>query len=321
MKVLREVLCILLVVLCASTLHTAAEELVSLGLLVSGPTGDYLFSFPDNEEYMFVRFGGDQASFQIHTDTALYQDIAGIIASGIFEGYQTTGVGLLDRGIMFGQPGSFGHVFVADSSLATLTFTTDGGAVSERFEIPDEGVDDGYAYVHFNFDDIPGEIWIEVLNGQLIAPPEEPEISLISFGLPAGGGGAFGVTPESISITMKNKSETPFSGPIDCAIGLSYATNWIPEWCTTYSKTRGFVTLGPGEEATYVVEIPVAPISAVEALRMREIYWSSCYVDPDPGQDYIGILVTVNDSQRCIFVPFQDQTYTAATKKPNGNGE
>ena len=321
MRILREVLCILLVVLCVSTLHTIAEELVNLGLLVTGPSGNYLFSFPDNEEYMFVRFGGNQASFQIRTDTTLYQDFAGVLASGVFEGYQTTGVGLLDRGIMFGQPGSYGHVFVAGSSLATLSFSTNSGAVSEQFEVTDEGLDDSYAYVQFNLDDIPGEIWIEVLNGHLMVPLGEPEINLISFGLPAGGGGAFGELPESVSITLKNESETPFSGPIGCAIGLSYAVNWIPEWCTTYSKTRGSISLGPGEEETYVVEIPVAPISAVEALRMREIYWSSCYVDPDPGQDYIGVVVTVNDAQWCIFVPFQDQTYTAATKKPNRNGE
>jgi len=320
MKNTLRLTCSLLIIICASVVSALPSDDVTLGLMISGTSGDYLFSFSQEEEFMFVKFGGTQASFGILTATSLFEDLCAVFAGESFAGYQTTGVGLLDRGIAFGAPGEFQHLWVAGDTVASFSFSTEGGTVSERFEITDSDVEDKYAYVQFVLEEVIGDLWIEVLNGQLVLPapppPEEPKLRLLSFSGPAGGGGAAGQTPQQVVIEIVNSGNVPFSGPIECAIGLAYSTDWIPEWFTNFSDAvLGTVSLNPGEVGTYEVTVPVIPVRAIEELRRRQGLFTS-YVDPDPDQDYIGLHLCMNKQHWCVFLPFRDQTQTAITRKP-----
>lgn len=315
MKHLERTLCILLLLLSVVICATADDD-VTLGLMVSDGVSDYIFTFPDTEDYMFVLFGGDDASFGILTDTSLFSDTCGIFAEGLFDGFQTTGVGLLDRGITFGALGDLGNEFQTGDILATFSFTTANGVITERFEITDVDVEDGYAFVQFLIDQVGGNLWIEVLNGFLVEQPEGANLRMVSYDLPAGGGGSAGYDPITIQLIIQNTGGLPFSGPVECAVGLSYATNWIPEWCTTYCDVcLGNITLAPGEIGTYEVTIPAIPQTAIEELRKREDVWTS-YVDPDPGQDYIGVHLCMGESQWCVFVPFEERFNITAMRKP-----
>ena len=288
---------------------------VTLGLVVSDGATDYLFAFPETEEYMFVLFGGSNASFGILTETSLFSDTCGILATGLFDGFQTTGVGLLDRGITFEGLGSLGNDFEVGDVLASFSFTTDDGTMTERFEITDVDYEDGFAFVQFLIDQVGGELWIEVLNGFLI-DDGGPILRMTGYDVPAGAGGSAGFEPITIEVTIQNFGDEPFAGPVDCAIGLSYATNWIPEWCTNYIEScLGNVALAPGEAGTYEVTIPAIPQSAIEELRKREEIWTG-YEDPDPGQDYIGVHLCMNETHWCVFVPFEEQFNTTAMRKP-----
>jgi len=256
---------------CAAVLGSLAASDPTLGLLITGPSGNFLFSFPQGTPYMLVEFGGGGASLQILTGTTLYEDVCVIFSSGLFSGYQVTGVGLLDRGISFDAPGDFGNTFLAGETLASFSFTPESGTATERFEVADDGLGESYAYVQFVVPDAPGDLWIKVLNGELVLPEGEPELQLVSYEGPAGGGGAVGQTPTVVTVTIKNVGSVQFTGPLDFSIGLSYAANWIPEWCTIFSNASlGVVILEPGAVGTYDLTIPAVPITAVEALERRE---------------------------------------------------
>lgn len=315
MKHRTRTLCVLLLLLGVAVCAMADD--VTLGLVVSDGANDYVFAFPETEEYMFVQFGGNNASFGILTDTSLFSDVCGILATGLFDGFQTTGIGLLDRGISFEGHGRLGNDFQVGETLATFSFSTENGVMTERFEISDD-VDGGYAFVQFLIDQVGGDLWIDVLNGYLLEDGG-PILRMTSYDLPeppAGGGGAIGQVPATIQVTIQNFGDETFSGPVDCAIGLSYATNWIPEWCTNYVEgCLGEVTLEPGEAGTYEVTIPAIPQSAIEELRKREEIWTG-YEDPDPGQDYIGVHLCMNETHWCVFVPFEEQFNTTAMRKP-----
>jgi len=292
---------------------------VDLGLLIVGPSGDYMFTFSHDEQYMLLRFGGDGAAFDILTDTTLYQDLCSVFATGIFEGYQTTGVGLLDREVVFGSPGGLESLLVVDRTLASFRFSTEVGAIAERFEIASDDLEDPHAYLQFVIGQVPGDLWVEVVNGQLVVAPE-PVLRLLSFNQPAGGGGEVGNAGETvISVMIKNVSDVPFFGPVDYSIGLTYYVNWVPEWCTTYFGARiPDVALFPGETETFDLTIPVVPAWAVEELRKRATIWTG-YVDPDPEQDYIGVRLSANGADWCVFLPFQDRTFTTVVRKANGS--
>lgn len=316
MKGLRAAMCALLLVVGAVSWLTTAGTDPRLGLLITGSAGEYLFSFPQGEQFMFVRFGGTNASFSILTGTTLYDDICAVFAGGLFAGYQTTGVGLLDREIAFADPGSFGNLFVAGETLARFSFASETGVVNQRFEITEELLEESFAYVQFVVGEFDGELWLEVLNGELVEPlVVSPRLRLASYSVPAGGGGEVGDAPGTVTMTITNDGPGSFTGPVQCGIGLSYGTNWIPEWCTLFCDTcLANVTLGPGESGTYEVAIPVIPISAVDALRKRELLWTG-YMDPDPGQDYIGVHLCIGNGHWCLFVPFQEVAKTTAMRK------
>ena len=308
-------ICVLLLAMGMGLPAIAAGD-VTLGLVVSDGVQDYIFEFPDSEEFMFVQFGGDDASFGILTDTSLFNDLCSVAAQSLFEGFQTTGVGLLDRGITFGGSGLLNQEFRTGETLASFSFSTSEGIMSERFEITDADLDGGYAFVQFLIDQVGGNLWIEILNGYLLEP-EDPELKMISYSSdPAGGGGAVGDGLGSIVVEIQNTGNVPFIGEVRCAIGLSYATNWVPEWCTNYCEVciQG-VSLAPGEVGTYKVDIPMVPTQALEELRRREQIWTG-YVDPDPGQDYVGVSLCMGKKQWCLFVPFSPLHEFTAMKKP-----
>ena len=323
MKHPKRILCVLLFLL-GATICTSAGDDVTLGLVISDGLNDYVFAFPSTEEYMYVLFGGENATFGILTDTSLYSDMCGILAEGLFDGFQTTGVGLLDRGITLDGLGSLGNEFQTGDILASFSFSTDSGVISERFEIANVDYDDGYAFVQFLIDEVGGDLWIEVLNGFLVEQPRGSTLRMISYSFPGGGGGTVGYDPITVELVIQNVGDMPFSGPVDCAVGLSYATNWVPEWCTTYCDVcLGSVTLAPGELGIYEVTIPAIPRSSIEELRRREEIWTG-YVDPDPDQDYIGVHLCMGDSRWCVFVPYEEQFRTVAMRKPKkkeGNSE
>jgi hypothetical protein len=181
---------------------------VTLGLVVSDGATDYLFAFPETEEYMFVLFGGNNASFGILTETSLFSDTCGILATGLFDGFQTTGVGLLDRGISFEGLGTLGNDFEVGEVLASFSFTTDDGTMTERFEISDVDYEDGFAFVQFLIDQVGGELWIEVLNGFLI-DDGGPILRMTGYDVPAGAGGSAGIEPITIEVTIQNFATNP----------------------------------------------------------------------------------------------------------------
>lgn len=307
----------LLAICCCLVACTLAVEGETLGMLITGESGEYLFSFPESEDYIMFKFGGNNAGFSVLTATRLYEDILDVFSQGLFAGRQTTGVGLLDREMWFDSAAGFQEQFVAGETLATFSFSTSGGVASAHFEIADEKQDDDYAYVQLSLGTVTGEMWVEVLNGVLVSPMiDEPKLKLIGYDTPAGGGGAAGQTLQQIQITIQNVSDMPFVGPIECEIGLSYAMNWIPEWDTVFSRPDfGQILLAPGGISTLNVDVPPVPVSAIEVLRKRSGFWTG-YVDPDPEQDYIGVHLCMNGQHWCVFLPFTDHTQTVATRKP-----
>jgi hypothetical protein len=289
-----------------------------LGLMIITPDGEsYLFAFP-GEDIMRLEFEGSVASFDILTDTSLFQDAFSVSASGAFSGFQNTGVGFLDRKITFGVGGSASDLFQAGAVAATFTFTTEDGTLSQQFVLGDYTLDDAEAFARIVLD-YAGDFRISVLNGTLLTPVGSAEPEVVAF--LAGGGGEVctpGVDcpPNKITFDVQNKGTAPFDGPVCAGVGLAYSKFWVPETCTCFcTASFGRVHLAPGEKATFEVEIPAVPRAAIETFRQRQALYAS-YVDPDPGVEFIGVTVHMGMDHFCAFLPFKEQVTTTAMKKP-----
>ncbi len=329
---------IILFVALAGWMASAAD--VDLAVIVQDPDGNLsLFRFPDDETDIRIRFGGADATFGIITATCLYLDDARFSASGPFSGEQLTTVNALYRTVEFVGPGAFSSVTVSGDMLASLSFNGTG-VFTEGFET-DATCEDGVAYVQFVVD-LFAEMWIEVLGGFAVngPPPEPPRLRLVAMeestrSAPAGGGGAMagggsetilppdgvGIWPtmtggHTVSLFIRNVGNSPAVAPITIKAGPAYGKDWIPDADLFFFQqtiTEGM--LQARETNVFEVTVPPIPADVAKTFDDRRTYYGS-YIDKDPEQDYLGIVVQFsNGNQVVAFVALDGVVETLSGAK------
>lgn len=109
-----------------------------------------------------------------------------------------------------------------------------------------------------------------------------------------------------ITITIQNTGTITCLGEWEIEAGLSYDTYWVPEYCTMFFKQTGAqVQLAPGSITTVSFSLPSVSEDTQQMLRSRlDDIWTK-YVDKDPRQDYIGIIVRIGHEKAFTFIPLE----------------
>jgi len=292
-----------------------AQGLCPRGVIVRGPFDTWLYCFPDDHDLIVVNFGGEEATFSIFTDTSVFRDDLVVATTGPFAGYQITGVASLEREIVFDAQAAMSSMTEFSEVLASFQFSGTG-TVFQQFNST-EGFDEEFAYIWIDLE-YAGAMWVQVIDGvpTLIepVPPRRSALRVSSVMEPAGAGGAADGTRVAF-VTLVNAGNTAIAGPLEVTIGLSYAQDWVPEMVTRYwTGVLGQGALQPGESITVEVEIPPVPMSAIEWFEKHRTLYPD-YVDPDPGQDYIGIVLELGEQRAYAAVPFDTATQTFSMRK------
>jgi hypothetical protein len=141
----------------------------------------------------------------------------------------------------------------------------------------------------------------------------------------AGGGGSANDGGPSggreIALLVENTGGSPLSGPIRVYVGPSYARGWVPEgiyWFVREEITSS--TLFPQQQGVITIRVPPIPHEIYNAFQERRRFYPD-YVDPDPEQDYLGIIIDYGPRGRAYsFLPLDPAAETMTiVKKSHGN--